>query len=56
MTVEEIKAEIIKDYRDWVELNFIGCLDQIGLACVAVENFELKLDKLIKTIQDGNNT
>lgn len=48
--LEAIKQEIINDYSNWVEEAIKPLTDNIGIKNIAVDNFKLKLDKLIEYV------
>jgi hypothetical protein len=46
--MDKLKEQIIKDYSAWVEEALRSITDNVGLRTITVENFKLKLDKLIE--------
>lgn len=56
--MDKLKQEIVAEYEAWVDLALEPLVDGVGIKNIAVENFKLKLNKLIEyahTIKCGEN-
>lgn len=51
--IKIFKEICLKDYREWVKLGLLGMKDEIGLEKMSIDNFELKINNLIKLIENG---
>lgn len=49
--IEDIKADIIQDYSKFAELAMNGMKDTMNLKQIAINNFELKIEELIKAVE-----
>jgi hypothetical protein len=52
-TIKELKEDIVDDYSQWLDVAFTSTIDEMGLKSASLSNFELKIDNLIKLIQNG---
>jgi hypothetical protein len=50
--IEEIKKDILQDYAEFAELAMMGMNDTMNLKEIAINNFELKINELIKICKD----
>ena len=53
--IRTLKEICLEDYRKWVKLGLLGMRDEIELEKMSIDNFELKIDNLIKLIEKQPN-
>lgn len=53
--IEEIKKDIINDYSEFTELAMMGMRDTMNLRQIAIDNFEQKIENLIKICKNQKN-
>lgn len=53
--IEQLKEGLIGDYSKWVENALYPLDDNIGIFTTSVENFKLKLDKLIEYVNQSKS-
>lgn len=55
--MDKLKEDIIQDYKNWISqalcVDGRALVDSLGIKQIAVENFTLKLEKLLEIVEES---